>query len=298
HGGVWECPDLFPMRVTGSEETKWVLIQSLNPGSANGGSGTQYFIGDFDGKTFSLDPDFKNQLDQHKAIWLDFGRDNYAGVTWSNIPKEDGRTLFIGWMSNWDYAQVVPTETWRSAMTIARELILEKDSLGYKLKSIPAREFMDHVNYKPEQRNLEIDGPFKIAGPVEANLSNAVIEISFKTDTKANYTFELSNDFGNILKFGLDNQKQSLFIDRQNSGKTEFSQKFASSISYGQLRKMEGELELLIILDKTSIELFAEGGGTVMTEIFFPDEPMTHLTLTASDNTLVIKSVAVGQLER
>src|SRR6056297_1630394 len=113
------------MNVEGTDEKKWVLIQSLNPGGFNGGSGTQYFVGDFDGKTFTLDESMKGVGEDH-SYWLDFGKDNYAGVTWANIPEEDGRHLFMGWMSNWQYANEVPTETWRSAMTIARELKLTK----------------------------------------------------------------------------------------------------------------------------------------------------------------------------
>ena len=120
HGGVWECPDFFEIKVQGTNETKWVLIQSLNPGGVNGGSGTQYFVGDFDGKTFTLDPNFEQKVSKEKGVWIDYGKDNYAGVTWNNIPDSDGRRLFIGWMSNWDYAQQVPTTTWRSSMTIPR----------------------------------------------------------------------------------------------------------------------------------------------------------------------------------
>ena len=117
HGGVWECPDLFPLKDQNGNE-KWVLLVSINPNGPQGGSATQYFVGDFDGKTFTPNHD--------KIKWIDYGADNYAGVTFSDIPAEDGRRLFIGWMSNWQYAQVVPTYTWRSAMTIPRELTLKK----------------------------------------------------------------------------------------------------------------------------------------------------------------------------
>lgn len=120
HGGIWECPDLFPIKIEGSDKTNWVLLVSINPGAPNGGSATQYFIGDFDGSTFTLDKDFSNQLSNQNALWLDYGRDNYAGVTWSNIAETDGRKLFIGWMSNWDYARDVPTFKWRSSMTVPR----------------------------------------------------------------------------------------------------------------------------------------------------------------------------------
>ncbi|MBK5192391.1 MAG: glycoside hydrolase family 32 protein, partial [Flavobacteriaceae bacterium] len=109
HDGVWECPDLFPMKVENSDEVKWILIQSLNPGGYNGGSGTQYFVGDFDGKKFKLDKSMQDLGGKHN-FWIDYGKDNYAGVTWSNIPDSDGGTLFMGWMSNWLYGQEVPGE--------------------------------------------------------------------------------------------------------------------------------------------------------------------------------------------
>lgn len=107
-------------------------LVSINPGGPNGGSATQYFIGDFDGSRFTLDQEFKADLTE-MGIWLDYGRDNYAGVTWSNIPEEDPRRLFMGWISNWNYANVVPTEKWRSAMTIARELTLNNTPEGLRV---------------------------------------------------------------------------------------------------------------------------------------------------------------------
>jgi len=99
-----------------------------------------HFVGNFDGKNFTLDASFAERLQQDSAVWLDYGRDNYAGVTWSDVPVSDGRRLFMGWMSNWDYAQVVPTENWRSAMTLARNLVLKKTYLGYQLFSEPVKE--------------------------------------------------------------------------------------------------------------------------------------------------------------
>src|SRR5690606_13045000 len=106
HGGVWECPDLFPLDLDGKKI--WVLLVSINPGAPNGGSGTQYFTGDFDGKTVVPH--------STESKWIDYGTDNYAGVTWSNTGN---RKVFIGWMSNWQYANVVPTVEWRGATTMA-----------------------------------------------------------------------------------------------------------------------------------------------------------------------------------
>ncbi len=132
HGGVWECPDLFRIKVRGTNEMKWVMLVSINPGGPNGGSATQYFVGNFDGTNF---------IKENKEIqWVDWGRDNYAGVTWSNVPESDGRRLFLGWMSNWQYANVVPTHVWRSAMTVPRELALMHTGDGYLLVSNPVRE--------------------------------------------------------------------------------------------------------------------------------------------------------------
>jgi fructan beta-fructosidase len=127
HGGVWECPDLFTLDYGG--KTVWILIVNLNPGGPNKGSATQYFLGDFDGRSFlPLSTETK---------WLDYGPDEYAGVIWSNTGN---RRLFLGWMSNWLYATVVPTETWRSAMTIPRELKIIKANNTLRIVSTPVRE--------------------------------------------------------------------------------------------------------------------------------------------------------------
>ena len=120
------------------------MLISINPGAPQGGSGTQYLIGEFDGKTFKPDDEI--------IRWIDYGADNYAGVTFSDIPKEDGRRIFIGWMSNWDYAQKVPTFSWRSAMTIPRELLLRKNSTGYFVQSKPVNEL------KSLLKKVEIEG--------------------------------------------------------------------------------------------------------------------------------------------
>ena len=123
--GVWECPDLFKLKVDGSGEEKWMLICSINPGGPFGGSATQYFIGDFDGKTFTPDRDADGSV---PTKWMDYGKDHYATVSWSNAP--DGRRTVIGWMSNWQYAAEVPTQQFRSANTLPREVGLFKAGDG------------------------------------------------------------------------------------------------------------------------------------------------------------------------
>lgn len=113
--GIWECPDLFPLNLDGEEF--WVLLVSLNPGGLYG-SGTQYFIGDFDGRVFT--PKYSTE----EPRWLDFGKDNYAGVTFNNEPN--GRRIFIGWMANWEDVKEHPETSWTCQMTVPRELGLSK----------------------------------------------------------------------------------------------------------------------------------------------------------------------------
>ena len=132
HEGAWECPELMPLEFDGDE--KWILLVSVVSDGPYGGSGTQYFVGEFDGSSFS------NENLGKEAMWLEYGRDNYAGVTFSDLAKDDGRRILIGWMSNWDYAQVVPTERWRNAMTIPRELYLVLNANHYEVFCKPIGE--------------------------------------------------------------------------------------------------------------------------------------------------------------
>ena len=127
--GQWECPDLLRMNYNGQE--KWVLIVSVNPGGPVIGSGTMYFVGNFDGEKFTAD-------DLGYPLWLDYGLDNYAGVTWSNTP--DGRIILIGWMNNWSYSGDVPCDPWRSAFTLPRELSLVDYQGKPVLASRPVKE--------------------------------------------------------------------------------------------------------------------------------------------------------------
>ncbi len=295
-GGVWECPDFFPMQVEGSQETKWVLLLSINPGAPNGGSGTQYFIGDFDGKTFRLDPSFKNDLNKEQALWIDYGRDNYAGVTWANIPGTDGRKLFIGWMSNWDYAQEVPTITWRSAMTIARELQLVKTGNQYRLVSQPVRELKNHITTSVKKDDITIKEETVLIKNSEVDLSRAIIQFKIDDLKRDTYTFSLYNTEGDTIRFGLNNEEKFFFIDRTASGNIAFSEKFASGISKAPPTGDFNMLNVEIIIDKTSAELFYNNGKIVMTERFFPTAPITTFSITPEKFETEIKNITLHQL--
>lgn len=292
HEGVWECPDFFSMKVEETGEIKWILIQSLNPGGPNGGSGTQYFIGDFDGKNFILDKTFVKTVGNKKAIWLDYGKDNYAGVTWNNIPKSDGRKLMIGWMANWDYAQEVPTVAWRNSMTIPRELKLFKTNKGYRINVQPVREIERYISKTIKKGNLKISGPKLLVDNRTADLTKAEIKFSLKNLKKESYSFAFMNQAGEQIVFGINNNENYLFVDRSKSGKIEFSEKFALSITKAQLDRTLKTADIRILIDKTSIEIFFNNGEKVITETFFPTQPFTDFkelsTVKTEINNLII----------
>lgn len=295
HGGVWECPDFFQMKVEGTNETKWVLIQSLNPGGANGGSGTQYFIGDFDGTTFKQDFNFAQRVEKEKAVWLDYGKDNYAGVTWDNIPSTDGRKLFIGWMSNWDYAQQVPTFAWRGSMTIAREIQLIKKGNEYSLVSNPVKEINKYISKTIKEKSLKGKEKISIVTSEKIDLTKAIVNFDLKNLKQDTYTFTLSNTAGESLTFGINNSDHYLFLDRTKSGKTDFSEKFASTITKAILDGNQEEAVFKIILDKTSIEIFYNNGEKVITEIFFSNQPFTELSV-SSNQGIELNDIVINQL--
>lgn len=298
HGAPWECPDFFPIKVEGTNESKWVLLQSINPGGPNGGSATQYFVGDFDGKTFTVDSSFHNDLKQYEAFWIDFGKDNYAGVTWSNIPDSDGRKLFIGWMSNWQYAQAVPTKAWRSAMTIARELKLIHNDGHYRMVSIPVKELDKYVSKTIKKKTIIVNNKRLIADKSDADM--AKLDISFtinnmKADGK--YDFVLSNSQNNTLKFGINIKEKVFYIDRKKVNQKIFSDEFASKISTAPITTDFSSIQVRLIIDKTSIEIFYDNGTTVMTEIFFPDFPMESLSVVKTNSIFELNNVIINQFK-
>ena len=268
HGGVWECPDLFPMMIDGTNTQKWVLLLSIGNGAPNGGSGTQYFVGDFDGKTFSVGvPSGKNDNSSEKILWLDYGRDNYAGVTWYGAP--DNRRLFLGWMSNWQYATKVPTETWRSATTLPRELTLSNTPQGLRVIQKPVKE----TEILRGSLVVIPASDMKDLTEIDTKTVSKEIEVSFdlsKTTAKT-LGVVLSNTQNEKIEIGYDVSTKQFFIDRTEGGKKDFEKSFsgrqnAPRFSTNPLLKMR------ILLDVASAELFADDGSTVITTIYFPNE--------------------------
>jgi fructan beta-fructosidase len=273
HGGVWECPDLFPLAYQG--KTYWVLFVSINPGAPNGGSGTQYFIGDFNGKTF-------HPINQNTR-WIDYGTDNYAGVTWSNTGN---RKIFIGWMNNWLYANKVPTVAWRGATTLPREFRLVKQYGLLSLSTQPVRELKTLEMASTVLTNVSVKS--------EANLSSKLkIKAPFKLEIKAaelkSFALSLANDADEKLVFGYDKVKNQYYIDRRSAGNHSFSTTFPT-ISYAPRISTAKDLDLTLFVDVASVEVFADNGLSVMTEVFFPTKPISKLSL-RSDQGLAIQTL-------
>lgn len=278
HAGVWECPDLFEMNVQGADEKKWVLLVSINPGGPHGGSATQYFVGDFDGSQFLLDEDFMDELEtdespgaeagKENAIWLDHGADNYAGVTWSDIPEADGRRLFIGWMSNWQYAQIVPTVEWRSAMTLPRSLTLNKNEKDYRIWSQPIEEISSIVQEAVDPEALS-SGTYKITFDVDGDF-----ELNLFNELKESVSIAVK---GKVFQF-----------DRSGAGVVDFHEDFGATHHV----ELETTIEnMMVFVDRSSIEIFINGGEMVLTEIVFPNEPLLNIDLSGSGNNLKVQPI-------
>ena len=250
-------------------ETVWVLIVNINPGGPNGGSATQYFTGRFDGHTFT--PDATD------TRWLDYGPDEYAGITWANTGN---RKIFIGWMSNWQYANVVPTQRWRSAMTIPRDLSVEKVGDKYLLRSVPVPELQAITGQPVVAANLELgrydltEKAGKLTQPAKLHLTSEKIE---------SFSITLSNTMGEKVTIGYNKDSAHYYIDRTRSGRTDFEKGFAGRHTAPRLTTREA-VDLTLIIDNASVELFADSGLSVMTEIFFPNVPFTNIVIQSDKN--------------
>ena len=277
HGGVWECPDFFTLPNNGKEV--WVVTVSINPGGPNGGSATQYFTGQFDGKIFTPD-------DESATKWMDYGTDNYAGVTWNNTGN---RRISLGWMSNWNYATTVPTSAWRSANTLPRELALKEVKGKLYLTSMPVKELNKIAASFKTITNINA-ADYILAGTASLNTP---YRITLTANEIKDFSFTFSNAAGERLVAGYDKEKNEYFIDRTNAGKSDFNKDFAAKHIAPRLSDSKS-LKLTLIMDNASLELFADDGLTVMTDIFFPHRLLNQIAIHSNDK-LAIKTLYIDK---
>ncbi|MDQ0062850.1 fructan beta-fructosidase [Paenibacillus harenae] len=272
HDGVWECPDLIELPVEGKAgASKWVMIVSIGDNAEfQEGSRTQYFVGQFDGRAFS------NDASPDTVLWLDHGRDNYAGVTWSDVSKADGSKLFIGWMSNWKYANLTPTVEWRSAMTLPRALYLREGASGIRLVQEPVSE-VRQLRLPDRQWQETVIGPnHNLLSGVEGDCYELSCDIDLGEAAEVGFKLRKSEKEETVV--GYDARSRSLFVDRSRSGKIDFHSEFPCKHGI-QAALPGGRLKLRLFIDQSSIEVFANDGEVVITDQIFPDATSTGMEL-------------------
>ncbi len=283
--GVWECPDLIKLPVRGTDESKWVLICNINPGGPFRGSATQYFVGDFDGKNFICD------TAPEVTKWMDWGKDHYAAVSWSNAPA--GRSTVVAWMSNWQYANNVPTMQFRSANSLPRDLDLFKDADGtYSVGVVPSVEVLalrgeKQIKYgafsasaKPAVRKL----PAENAGVCEIE-----VDLNMRNADKVNIT--LANAKGNEVVMTYNAGDNTFSMDRAKSGAVDFSRDFPA-VTAAPLQ-IDGKLVLRLFIDTCSIEAFDGQGRFAMTNLVFPDEPYSTISVSSEGGSCKVNKMTI-----
>lgn len=291
--GVWECPDLFKLPVDGSGEEKWVLLCNLNPGGPFGGSATQYFVGDFDGKVFTPDKDADGNV---PTKWMDYGKDHYATVSWSDAP--DSRRTVIGWMSNWQYAAEVPTQQFRSANTLPREVGLFKGADGQiYASSQPSPELVAlRGSLKLDVRKANVGkNPRTYLLP---SSNSGVCEILLDIDARGAdvVSLTLKNDGNEKVVMKYDAAAHTLSFDRRESGVVNFSQDFPA-VTVSPTFENENRVSLRIFIDRSSIEVFGNDGKFVMTNLVFPTKPYSTLSISSQGGNAKVENLRIYSIK-
>ena len=285
HQGVWECPDLYPMQ-SPDGETKWVLVVSVSTEHSKRDESIQYFIGDFDGEDFTP---------QHnEEMWLDHGADNYGAVSWDNVPAQDGRRIMIGWMSSWRYAKDMPTYPWRGNMSIPREIRMVHGEHGYALASLPVREVEE----------LRIDSLAIELAPADSKAVRSLFaelppelldfDLSFRWPDGETRSFGLrfTNANGEKVAIAVYTDARTLIVDRTTVGQKIPNPKFAQRFE-APLRELQGNLNLRVIKDRASVEVFGDDGRAVISANLFYDEPFEAATTFGDNDVLVEGNVSI-----
>ena len=256
HGGVWECPDLMKMKVRGTDQYKWMLLCNINPGGPFGGSATQYFVGQFDGHKFTC------ESAPEVTKWMDYGKDHYATVTFDNAP--DGRHVAMAWMSNWQYANQVPTMQYRSANSVPRDL--------------------DLYEYQGQTYCGVTPSPELAAARPKKATKTLTEACEMVVTLKGNATITLANDKGEQVVMTYDEKSRTVAMDRTKSGQKEFCDDYAALT----VAPVHGKMSLLrLFIDRSSIEAFDADGKMAMTNLVFPTKPYNKVLVKGKAKNVV-----------
>lgn len=284
--GVWETPDLFQLPVSGSD-SRWVLTVGVGSGAYAGGSGTQYFVGDFDGKTFT------SENPKETILWMDHGPDFYAPQSWNDEPH--GRRISIAWMSNWSYAREVPSTDWRGAFSLPRELTLAQTAHGIRLRQTPVVELKALHCSTLQWLDRKILPGTNLLAELQKDTFEIVAE--FQVDSPAEmFGFNVRKSSTQQTTIAYKPKTQELIVDRRDSGQADFKDGFAANYSV-PLQPEDGCIRLHIFVDRCSVEVFANDGLAAISALIFPAEEQLGLEVFSSGGTVTLNVLTVYKLQ-
>jgi fructan beta-fructosidase len=286
-GGVWECPDLFELPVGGGSARRWVLVVNINPGGVAGGSGTQYFTGRFDGTKFT------NDNPRSRQMWMDYGKDYYAAVSFFGHKPGDERQVMIGWFSNWQYANDTPETDWRGAMALPREIYLDRTDEGVRVRQEPVSEVYDL------RQPVVISRPFTVPSvnrqlQAVRGTKTVEMEVAFTPGEARRYGVRVFDNGEEHIEIGIDAAAHELYLNRARSGITEFNEHFAGR-QHAPLPQSP-TVKLHIYLDRSSVEVFANDGAVTLADRVYPKPEATGISLFAEGNEAAISSLRLWRM--
>ncbi len=299
-GALWEMPDLFALPLDGNPaRQKWVMIVNVNPWSIAGGSGAMYFVGSFDGTTFTAENVAPVGSDPARYQWLDHGADYYAAGTFANAPG--GKTVTVGWMSNWDYADRIPTTPWKGAMALPRELTLTTVGGAPRLTFTPAAQYASLVREHLATRVSSLDVASQsreLPRATRGTVQNIDVTITPGSARRAGLIVRgsASGDVGTRIVY--DTASQTLTLDRSKSGETNFSNAFSKQHIVG-VPLENGMVRLRVVVDRNSVEVFAggdQGSRTVITDLIFPSRSDDRVSVFADGGEATFSDIAITNL--
>lgn len=288
----WECPDLFQLPVAGTDgEQRWVLQVDVGEGAVAGGSGGQYFIGQFDGKRFTSET--PEESEDAQPLWVDYGKDFYAVQSWSNISD---RRIWLAWMNNWQYAEDIPTSPWRGSMTIPREVSLERFSEGIRLVQKPVEELSKIRGQSIELKDMTITNEsIRLS---EHNIGGKKLEImaTFEMGGADEFGFKVRKGSTEETVVGYRVDQQELIVDRRKSGAVAFNEDFPG-VHAAPMKPENGTITLHMFIDYSSVEVFGNEGRRVITDRIFPSEESEGVALYAKNGDVTLTSLNSWELQ-
>lgn len=288
--GQWECPDLFAVPVDRNPENKkWVLVVNRNPGAPAGGTGVEYFVGSFDGEHFV------NEDSTAQELWADYGKDFYATNSFSDIPPKDGRRIWIGWISNWQYANREPTLIWRGAQSLPRELSLTQFPDGIRLVQRPIAETKRLRQLELLRvSNLSVPDAIQAMHSTKASGETLEIEAELAPEAAKEIGFRLRKGRAEETVLGFTPENQEVFVERTRSGEVSFAPEFPGR--YKAALRQNSRVKLHVFLDRSSVEVFVNEGEVVLTDRIYPSPGSDGIELYSEGELGKVLSLSIWKL--